>query len=51
MERVQHYASMEERKHLKPGVAEERNKPICSVDRPLQKKFCDLTPRRVMEEV
>ena len=33
VEQVQRYASMDERKHLELGVAGERYKPICSVDR------------------
>ena len=32
MERVQHYASVDARKRLEPGVAGERYKPVCSVD-------------------
>ena len=33
VERVQHYASVDARKCLEPGVAGERYKPVCSVDR------------------
>ena len=32
MERVQHYASVDARKCLEPGVAGERYKPVYSVD-------------------
>ena len=36
IEWVQHYARVDARKHLEPGVAGERYKPVCSVDRSLQ---------------
>ena len=35
MDQVQHYASVEKRKHLELGVARERTNRFCSVDRPL----------------
>ena len=35
VEQVQHYASVDERKCFKPGVAGERYKPVCNVDRSL----------------
>ena len=35
VEQVQHYASVDARKRLQPGVAGERYKPICNVDRAL----------------
>ena len=33
VERVQHYASLDARKSLEPGIAGERYKAVCSVDR------------------
>ena len=35
MERFQHYASVDERKCLKPGDAGEGYKPVFNVDNPL----------------
>ena len=45
MEWVQHYASVDERKHLEPGVAGERYKPVYSVDRALVKHFAEICQR------
>ena len=39
MERVQHYANMDTRKHLEAGVAGERYKPVCSVYRASEKEL------------
>ena len=45
MEQVQHYASVDARERLEPGIAGEMNKPICSVDRaPLSSFATDFTP-------
>ena len=41
VDQIQHYANVDERKYLEPGVAGERYKPVSSMNKALQNTLSD----------